>query len=97
MAEYSALVKAAIKEAQQAAAEQRKKATVSEIYEGQLLEMEYIKRGGAIWQQIRVDGKVTSENRVYKVNSDKPYTRGSGGTGIWTMRQKRRCRQFYKI
>jgi len=76
MAEYSTLVQAAIKEAQQTAAEQRKKATVSEIYEGRLLETEYIKRGGAIWQQIRVDGKVTSENRVYKVNSDKPYTRG---------------------
>ena len=76
MAEYSVLVQTAIREAQQTAAEQRKKATVSEIYEGQLLETEYIKRGGAIWQQIRVDGKVTSENRVYKVNSDKPYTRG---------------------
>ena len=72
MAEYSTLVQAAIKEAQQTEAEQRKKATVSEIYEGRLLETEYIKRGGAIWQQIRVDGKVTSENRVYKVNSDKP-------------------------
>ena len=78
MAEYSTLVQAAIKEAQQTEAEQRKKATVSEIYEGRLLETEYIKRGGAIWQQIRVDGKVTSENRVYKVNSDKPYTRGFG-------------------
>ena len=78
MAEYSVLVQTAIREAQQTAAEQRKKATVSEIYEGQLLETEYIKRGGAIWQQIRVDGKVTSENRVYKVNSDKPYTRGFG-------------------
>ncbi len=78
MAEYSELVKAAIREAQQTAAEQRKKATVSEMYEGRLLETEYIKRGGAIWQQIRVDGKVTSENRVYKVNSDKPYTRGFG-------------------
>jgi hypothetical protein len=78
MEEYSKLVKAAIKESQQAAAEQRKKATVSEIYKGQLLETEYIKRGGAIWQQIRVDGKITSENRVYKVNSDKPYTRGFG-------------------
>lgn len=78
MAEYSTLVQAAIKEAQQTAAEQRKKATVSEIYEGQLLETEYIKRGGAIWQQIRVDGEITSENRVYKVNSDKPYTRGFG-------------------
>ena len=78
MAEYSTLVQAAIKEAQQTEAEQRKKATVSEIYEGRLLETEYIKRGGAIWQQIRVDGKITSENRVYKVNSDKPYTRGFG-------------------
>ena len=78
MAEYSTLVQAAIKEAQQAAAEQRKKGTVSEIYEGRLLETEYIKRGGAIWQQIRVDGEITSENRVYKVNSDKPYTRGFG-------------------
>lgn len=78
MADYSALVQTVIKEAQQAAAEQRKKATVSEIYEGRLLETEYIKRGGAVWQQIRVDGKVTSENRVYKVNSDKPYTRGFG-------------------
>ena len=78
MAEYGALVQAAIKEAQQAAAEQRKKATVSETYEGRLLETEYIKRGGAIWQQIRVDGEITSENRVYKVNSDKPYTRGFG-------------------
>ena len=78
MAEYSELVKAAIREAQQKAAEQRKKATVSEIYEGRLLETEYIKRGGAIWQQIRVDGEITSENRVYKVNSDKPYTRGFG-------------------
>ena len=78
MTDYSELVKTAIKEAQQTAAEQRKKATVSEIYEGQLLETEYIKRGGTIWQQIRVDGKITSENRVYKVNSDKPYTRGFG-------------------
>ena len=78
MAEYSELVKAAIREAQQTAAEQRKKATVSEMYEGRLLETEYIKRGGAIWQQIRVDGEITSENRVYKVNSDKPYTRGFG-------------------
>ena len=78
MAEYSELVKAAIREAQQTAAEQRKKATVSEIYEGHLLETEYIKRGGTIWHQIRVDGKITSENRVYKVNSDKPYTRGFG-------------------
>lgn len=78
MAEYSTLVQAAIKEAQQTAAEQRKKATVSEMYEGRLLETEYIKRGGAIWQQIRVDGEITSENRVYKVNSDKPYTRGFG-------------------
>ena len=48
MAEYSVLVQVAIKEAQQAAAEQRKKATVSETYEGRLLETEYIKRGGAI-------------------------------------------------
>ena len=78
MAEYSELVKAAIREARQTAEEQRKKATVSEMYEGRLLETEYIKRGGAIWQQIRVDGKVTSENRVYKVNSDKPYTRSFG-------------------
>ena len=78
MADYSTLVKTAIREAQQTAAEQRKKATVSEMYEGQLLETEYIKRGGVIWQQIRVDGKITSENRVYKVNSDKPYTRGFG-------------------
>ena len=37
MAEYSTLVQAAIKEAQQTEAEQRKKATVSEIYEGRLL------------------------------------------------------------
>ena len=43
MAEYSVLVQTAIREAQQTAAEQRKKATVSEIYEGQLLETEYIK------------------------------------------------------
>ncbi len=78
MAEYGELVKVAIREAQQTAAEQRKKATVSETYEGRLLETEYIKRGSAIWQQIRVDGKITSENRVYKVNSDKPYTRGFG-------------------
>ena len=78
MAEYSELVKAAIREAQQTAAEQRKKATVSEMYEGQLLETEYINKNGAIWQQIRVDGKVTSENRVYKVNSEKPYTRSFG-------------------
>ena len=78
MAEYSELVKAAIREARQTAEEQRKKATVSEMYEGRLLETEYIKRGGAIWQQIRVDGEITSENRVYKVNSDKPYTRGFG-------------------
>lgn len=78
MAEYSVLVQMAIREAQQTAAEQRKKATVSEIYGGQLLETEYINRGGAIWQQIRVDGKVMSENRVYKVKSDKPYTRGFG-------------------
>lgn len=78
MANYSVLVQTAIREAQQAAAEQRKKATVSELYEGRLLETEYIKRGGAIWQQIRVDGEITSENRVYKVNSDKPYTRGFG-------------------
>ena len=62
MAEYSELVKAAIREAQQTAAEQRKKATVSEIYEGHLLETEYIKRGGTIWHQIRVDGKITSES-----------------------------------
>ena len=78
MAEYSELVKAAIREAQQTAAEQRKKATVSEMYEGQLLETEYINKNGAIWQQIRVDGKITSENRVYKVNSEKPYTRSFG-------------------
>lgn len=78
MSNYSVLVQTAIREAQQAAAEQRKKATVSEMYEGRLLETEYIKRGGAIWQQIRVDGEITSENRVYKVNSDKPYTRGFG-------------------
>ena len=78
MAEYSELVKAAIREAQQTAAEQRKKATVSEMHEGQLLETEYINKNGAIWQQIRVDGKVTSENRVYKVNSEKPYTRSFG-------------------
>lgn len=78
MKDYSELVREAVREAQQTAAEQRKKSTVSKVYEGQLLETEYINRGGAIWQQIRVDGKVTSENRVYKVNSDKPYTRGFG-------------------
>ena len=70
MREYSELVKEAV--------EKRKKATVSEIYEGQLLETEYIKKNGTIWQQIRVDGKVTSENRVYKVDTEKPYTRSFG-------------------
>lgn len=75
---YSELVKEAIEKAQRAATEKRKKATVSEIYEGQLLETEYIKKNGAIWQQIRVDGKITSENRVYKADTEKPYTRGFG-------------------
>jgi hypothetical protein len=78
MADYSKLVKTAIKDAQQKATEERRKATISEVYEGQIVETEYINRDGAIWQQIRVEGKITSENRVYKVNSDKPYTRGFG-------------------
>jgi len=78
MREYSELVKEAIEKAKQQAAEKRQKATVSEIYEGKLIETEYIKRNGAIWQQIRADGKVTSENRVYKVDTERPYTRGFG-------------------
>ena len=63
MREYSELVKEAVEKAQATAVEKRKKATVSEIYEGQLLETEYIKKNGTIWQQIRVDGKVTSERQ----------------------------------
>lgn len=78
MVGYGELVREAIKKAQQQAEEQRKKATVSEEYEGELIETEYIKKNNAIWQQIRVNGKVTSENRVYKVNTDQPYTRGFG-------------------
>ncbi len=78
MVGYGELVREAIKKAQQLAEEQRIKATVSEEYRGELIETEYIKKNNAIWQQIRVNGKVTSENRVYKVNTDKPYTRGFG-------------------
>ena len=78
MREYRELVKEAVEKAQATAVEKRKKATVSEIYEGQLLETEYIKKNGTIWQQIRVDGKVTSENRVYKADTEKPYTRSFG-------------------
>lgn len=78
MREYSELVKEAIEKAKQQANEKRKKATISEVYEGKLIETEYIKRNGTIWQQIRVDGKVTSENRVYKVDTEKPYTRSFG-------------------
>ena len=78
MTEYSELVKEAIKKARDKENEQRQKAIISEMYEGKLLETEYIKRNGVIWQQIRIDGEVTSENRVYKANTEKPYTRGFG-------------------
>ncbi|GFI25549.1 hypothetical protein IMSAGC012_00660 [Lachnospiraceae bacterium] len=74
----SLLVQEAIRKAQEEMKAQRAAATVSEIYNGSLLETEYFKKGSAVWSQIRVDGKVTSENRVYKVKSEKPYTRFAG-------------------
>ena len=44
MVGYGELVREAIKKAQQQAEEQRKKATVSEEYRGDLIETEYIKK-----------------------------------------------------
>ena len=49
-----------------------------DYYEGSKIEVIYFKKNKGITQAIYIDGKKTSENKVYKVNSEKPYTRFGG-------------------
>lgn len=74
----SELVKEAIKKAHQEAEEKRSKTTVVSFYDGSKIETEYFKKNKAVWSRILVNGKVTSEAKVYGVNTDKPYTRDFG-------------------
>lgn len=71
----SELVIEAIKKAHDEVAEKEDKQTIKEIFEGKAINTYYYRKGKAIWSRITVNGRTTSENRVYGINTEKPYTR----------------------
>ena len=76
--ERTELVREAIRKAHEEAEKQQQAATVTDEYNGSRIETVYFKKNNAVWARIIVDGTTTSENRVYEVKGEKPYTRSFG-------------------
>ena len=75
---YNELVKEAIKKAHEEAEEKENKTTVVTEHEnGTKTVTKFYKKGKAIWMKM-VTGNIETNGRVYKVNSEKPYTREFG-------------------
>lgn len=53
-------------------------AIVTEYYEGSKIDTVYTNKGKGVICQIYINGEKTSEYKVYKVKTDKPYTRWNG-------------------
>lgn len=68
------LVKSAIKKAY----EEKENNTIITEYNGVQTVTTFYKKNKAIWCKM-VTGCITTDNRVYKVNTEEPYIRGMGG------------------
>ena len=51
---------------------------VVSYFEGSKIETVYVKNNNGIVEKIYINGSKTKENKVYKVNSNAPYTRWGG-------------------
>ena len=78
MREYNELVKEAIKKSHDEASERDKKTTVVTEHEnGTKTVTKFYRKGKVVWMNM-VTGCIETNSRVYKVNSDRPYTREMG-------------------
>ena len=78
MREYDELVKEAIKKAQDEAKQKEIKTTVVTKHEnGTETITKFYRKGKAVWMNMKT-GCIETNSRVYKVNSEKPYTRDCG-------------------